>query len=869
MEPARFATRARLEGERYGADPWVFVRELLQNSRDAGARWVRLEAVRVGGVDRVRCRDDGEGMSLGHARRYLFRLYASSKVERKGLAGSFGVGFWSLLRFAPERIVIRSRPPGGQGWQARLSGDLERLEIEGWDGSPGTEIVLERAARGAAPGDEVRRVVRRDARFLRRRGSLDEPLEVWVNGSRTAEKLTLPPPCALLRGRGWRGCVALGSEPLVEVMAFGLRVRSAATLDDLLLTGRSPDTATSGLQPRVLLDSDRLGVLLARSDARQDRELEKLVRRARREIDRLLGRELDRHLPTSRLGRLRAVVVGIFAHGRRAGAAAVLLGAVVGVGFLVGEAGRLRRTADDGGADPRRVPAAHGVPAEPNLRPFDGMTAYRGPGALSGSSAGAVAVSYRPAEARPHLAVLRLDGLDRYGRTVSASGPLRRYPSRPCTRGCFEIEATLAPTGGLLRIPVPTGHLVDAGSARIDGRQVAVWLTERGEAAIELDVPGEKLWYRTGPGGAAPAGGGEWPPLPGSLAAIAQDLEALPVAEAVELAVPAVAELVAYDRGVVHGPGDDFLERCLAAGAGDCDVQNAVLAAVLDGAGVSVRLAVGWMGADGRVRPGAHAWVEWWDGETGVWAVADASVAAPMDEPGDGGAKAAQASPSTRWWRPWAVVSAAIAALLIWRLATRTRRRFLAGQGLEAMGPELVRTVAARSDNPRPGDPLLYRRIIPCVGSGPISVASAVRLAGKGRLLSARRDGWVAQAARRRGSRVVDLSSAEGAAAGAKLPAIAVDRWQESAPLDAGLPSRWRAVADRPDGEVAAFVLSGGRLRRSICLVSVPEGHGLLNMPARDRPLAALAAAVRSGCEVPPVWIRNAARRAIDEAGDE
>jgi len=32
-----FRTRARYEAERYGADDWVFVRELLQNARDAGA----------------------------------------------------------------------------------------------------------------------------------------------------------------------------------------------------------------------------------------------------------------------------------------------------------------------------------------------------------------------------------------------------------------------------------------------------------------------------------------------------------------------------------------------------------------------------------------------------------------------------------------------------------------------------------------------------------------------------------------------------------------------------------------------------------------------------------------------------------------
>jgi hypothetical protein len=40
--PGDFRARARAEADRYGPDPWVFVRELLQNARDAGATLRRL-----------------------------------------------------------------------------------------------------------------------------------------------------------------------------------------------------------------------------------------------------------------------------------------------------------------------------------------------------------------------------------------------------------------------------------------------------------------------------------------------------------------------------------------------------------------------------------------------------------------------------------------------------------------------------------------------------------------------------------------------------------------------------------------------------------------------------------------------------------
>ena len=109
-----FRERARLEADRYGPDPWIFVRELLQNSRDAGANGVAFTVGETprpeGTVEWVACYDDGEGMTFEHARRYLFALYASSKEDRKNQAGKFGVGFWSILRFDPQTIIIRSRP---------------------------------------------------------------------------------------------------------------------------------------------------------------------------------------------------------------------------------------------------------------------------------------------------------------------------------------------------------------------------------------------------------------------------------------------------------------------------------------------------------------------------------------------------------------------------------------------------------------------------------------------------------------------------------------------------------------------------------------------------------------------------------------
>jgi hypothetical protein len=104
---AAFLARARQEADRYGPDPWVCIRELLQNARDAGATQVVFEVETGPDGSRLVCRDDGEGMSFEDARRYLFTLYASSKTGARGQAGRFGVGFWSrrVLALLEDALV--------------------------------------------------------------------------------------------------------------------------------------------------------------------------------------------------------------------------------------------------------------------------------------------------------------------------------------------------------------------------------------------------------------------------------------------------------------------------------------------------------------------------------------------------------------------------------------------------------------------------------------------------------------------------------------------------------------------------------------------------------------------------------------------
>jgi hypothetical protein len=84
---------------------------------------------------------------------------------------------------------------------------------------------------------------------------------------------------------------------------------------------------------------------------------------------------------------------------------------------------------------------------------------------------------------------------------------------------------------------------------------------------------------------------------------------------------PAVQALHAQARAA----GQGFIERTLALQAGDCDMQNGLLVALLQHAEVPARLAVGFVGREGHTTEWFHAWVEYRDGEARGWMIADAS----------------------------------------------------------------------------------------------------------------------------------------------------------------------------------------------------------------------------------------------------
>ena len=113
------------------ADPYAFVRELVQNGIDAGATRIEVRAEQTGATAAVSVRDDGTGMTRAVMEGPLLTLFVSEKEGDSSKIGKYGVGFVSVFATEPEEVVVETWRSEGS-WRLRLlpdhSYELEVLE---------------------------------------------------------------------------------------------------------------------------------------------------------------------------------------------------------------------------------------------------------------------------------------------------------------------------------------------------------------------------------------------------------------------------------------------------------------------------------------------------------------------------------------------------------------------------------------------------------------------------------------------------------------------------------------------------------------------------------------------------------------------
>lgn len=851
-----FLNLAGREASRYGGESIVFLRELLQNARDAGAGSVVIETEVENGVELIRVADDGRGMGLDHAQRFLLTLYASSKRGSVGAAGRFGVGFWSILRFEPSEIMIRSRAVDSEaGWEIVFDSGLTVLAHRPCQMAVGTAVELKRPARMADLGISAWDLVRRDARHLRVKDDPETLMAITVNGRQATERIVPGEPGLFFRRRGLRGAISLGSVSEVTLLAHGLRVRSASSVDDLLLRpgrrhSRPQRQPTSGLSPRVVVDSDRLAVLMDRGDVAQDRALVAVAKVIRSEIRRLCEMELDRLAPRSVWRKAwdrfteRRVGIGL--------SLMLLIGAALG---MWGAAFAIENWIRPG-------PAGRSAREHRASEPYvDRSSSYGGPVTESIDGVGnAPRLVYRPPDQRPLLAAFRVAGINEDGTPIKDVASLRAadgWVGAPDS--CLEFELDFVANGKLLRLPVPTGESVDGNSVTLNGHAVSLFLTGNDEPVLRLDGETEGLVeYRTAERPVEGTAGGRWPVLPPAVARAAADLKSLQPSGRVEEAIMLVRTSL---ESSVQSPAAGFFGSVYRAGGGDCDVVNTVLAAVLDQAGLQSRMAVGWIGAGGGPIPGLHAWVEV-DLGGGRWVAADATVPTPEGAaiPDPGGRNEIGLKDSDHemsdWPLGWVGLVAGVVLVLgcaVARWRHRGRREFSVSDDLDT-GPLVESLVRDREAWPGFGE-ARRRKLVPALGQDRRSLAEIEMSASRMALFVAESSGeWV----ERVDGVVLDGTSRAGRIAAAAFGAFDLDRWEglwrrsrsepfcvevQDALHRAGLATEIRHADDVPDGAGMAFAMDGGPKAWVVIDESNPEWKRGRDQRERNRAEALFRAA--------------------------
>jgi len=304
-------TGAVAEMVRQFADPYAFVRELVQNSIDAGATALSVRVERAGGVVTTALHDDGVGMDRATIDGPLLTLFNSSKEGDSSKIGKYGVGFVSVFAIDPEMVDVDTWR-GGARHRIRLFRDhryeIEKLEPQSDHGTVVTlhqsmdaqafdehrrrlEMALLRWCRFAAVPIEFSSVDhdRNDAVATRR---VDVPLSVpsslYVQAHRAKERFVVGPSAGTER---FLTAGAASDDPASGKTTFAGFYNRGLTLFE---TDEPLHPALAHVRFRV--DSPNLRHTLSRDNVLRDRAFERVVAEARSLVQKSLKRELASRL---------------------------------------------------------------------------------------------------------------------------------------------------------------------------------------------------------------------------------------------------------------------------------------------------------------------------------------------------------------------------------------------------------------------------------------------------------------------------------------------------------------------------------------------------------------------------------------------
>jgi hypothetical protein len=758
-----FRSLAEAVTRTYGDNPWFFLRELAQNSRDAGATRIHVRAeTTADGFEVLTFADNGRGMDRHHAQRFLFRLYASDKTDDRSSAGKYGIGFWTILGFRPGQVLIQSRRRD-DGWGIALNAELEHRPAPCTLERPGTVIVLSRKAVFPESGEFIRvvdRELRAHCQFLRRNDFRGSMLPVFFHDRNITIPISLPGPLSLSFHDGSvEGAVGLGETPLVRLYARGLPVWEGAVLSQMSHLQHQADIQGEigrGLAPVFLLNGNRLDVTFSRNLVQENRAMEKVRKTAERALRRLLADAMENAFPrrwAQRLADRARELAGRVRRPRWKLLPLLLLFILPLEILLLSLFFPLRRESGPSAFDLNSASLQYrGATVGGSISGPGSPLAYFPPLALWFKVFAAADYDTRSGFVR------------QAGKAFAPPGPIPPCdPEKTVSMRFFVARA------GRVFLPLPPGHALASAGIILDQQEsvLSVAVNELGEFSALVPQSGATVFYRSCPHAhertLSAAEKERLTRLPDDLY-WPEDLErglaearSLPPEKKVALASALVRARIRFDVSEATARayrrasgGQAWLARVLAIGKGDCDVINGVQALLLRKMGVPARLAIGLVGSGGRMTPGLHAWCEYYDAS---WHVADAS-----SESGGAGAplpadeiEAARGhhSDGAREGRPFLhqtpllfIVLPVLAVLLAasaWTIRKKKGSRSAAGPAAAAATRELLLPVI-RQALLCPAvwgkhGPLWDHRFLPVIQGRPMSVRRAMALLHKRRLL--------------------------------------------------------------------------------------------------------------------------------------
>jgi hypothetical protein len=277
------------------ASPYDFLRELAQNSLDAGSDRVEVtleQHVESGEVVfELVVVDTGSGMDETIIDGAFTRLFSSTKSDDRTMAGGFGVGFVSVFAWNPDVVLVQTGR-AGEAWELVFYPDrtFEKHRVE--DPFEGTTITLLKRAPEAeyeATAEAIRDSLWRWCRFC--------PVEVTFEELVGGEGPELIHDSPTTTGAVCSVAVTTGAERMQ--VAFAIPPRAVLLRRGLVLEESTPARAFERLAEgttehlQVWVDSPELSTTIAREGAVQDAGRAGVAARLDAAVGTLRGRLLE------------------------------------------------------------------------------------------------------------------------------------------------------------------------------------------------------------------------------------------------------------------------------------------------------------------------------------------------------------------------------------------------------------------------------------------------------------------------------------------------------------------------------------------------------------------------------------------------